>query len=64
MPKALQNVILRDANGEEYRLVAGEKAPALPEHLALVAEESGYIEKRAAPAERPAAASSRKKEGK
>lgn len=55
MPKALQSVILRDATGEEYRLVAGAEAPLLPDRLAKVAERNGYIEKGSGPDERPAA---------
>lgn len=45
MIRVVQSVILRDSTGEEYRLVAGDEAPALPEHLAQAAEESGYVEK-------------------
>ena len=55
MPKALQSVILRDATGEEYRLVVGVEAPRMPEHLAEAAERNGYIEKGSGPDERPAA---------
>jgi len=53
--RVLQSVILRDATGEEYRLIAGDEAPALPEHLAEVAEESGYIAEVVEVEHRPAA---------
>lgn len=53
--KALVTAILRDEAGGEYRLMAGEKAPPLPDSLARAAEVNGYIEKRPAPTEKPAA---------
>ncbi|WP_298272230.1 hypothetical protein [Geobacter sp.] len=55
MRRVVQSVILLDANGEEYRLVAGTPAPELPEHLTQAAEESGYIAEVAEPEHRPAA---------